>query len=489
MATHLHPGVFIEEIPSGAKAIEGVSTSVVALVGKADRGPANSPVLVHSLDEYSRLFGRVSSAGDAMGLAASAFYGNGGRDAWVLRLAKDAKTASCAIPVGGAAPTTSLTATALGDGTWANEYCVRVKTASDTATSFTLEVGRGEGDNFEAEEQFNGVTVDPNDDHYAPSFVRSGIITVSVAKDAGIPKAGDYPLLNGAATDPEEGDYRSGFDGLKKIRGINVVLLPGKTSADTGIIGVAVNHCEETGNRMVIVDPPKDSEVKSADDVDGLRLPTSTYSVAYYPWLEIPNPFDAGKGASTVSVAPSAFAAGLWARTDGRRGVWKAPAGTEAAVLGVTRPKVDVGDGDQDQLNPRGLNCIRVLPGFGPVVWGARTLATRTNPEWRYVSVRRTAIMIEESIYGGIQWAVFEPNDQNLWSSLRVNIESFMNRLFRAGAFQGAKASDAYFVRCGLGDTMTQDDIDAGEVIVVVGFAPLKPAEFVIVRIQQKLQQ
>jgi len=129
------------------------------------------------------------------------------------------------------------------------------------------------------------------------------------------------------------------------------------------------------------------------------------------------------------------------------------------------------------------------MPGVGPVIWGSRTLATKAHPEWRYVPVRRTAIMIEQSIYEGIQWAIFEPNKHSLWSSLRANIDSFMNGLFRAGAFQGEKALDACFVRCGLGNTMTQGDIDRGQVIIQVGFAPLKPAEFVIVSIQQRVGQ
>jgi phage tail sheath protein FI len=135
------------------------------------------------------------------------------------------------------------------------------------------------------------------------------------------------------------------------------------------------------------------------------------------------------------------------------------------------------------------VNALRKRPGYGTVIWGTRTLSTKSNPEWRYVPVRRTAIFIEQSIFNGIQWAVFEPNDHRLWSSLRANIESFMNGLFRAGAFQGEKSGDAYFVRCGLGSTMTQDDIDRGQVIVLIGFAPVKPAEFVIVRIQQKVGQ
>jgi uncharacterized protein len=185
-----------------------------------------------------------------------------------------------------------------------------------------------------------------------------------------------------------------------------------------------------------------------------------------------------------VLVAPSAYAAGLWARTDGRRGVWKAPAGLQASLLGIARTATQIGDDEQDQLNPVGVNCLRRIIS-DTVIWGTRTLATKADPEWRYIPVRRTAMMIEESIYQGIQWAVFEPNDHRLWGSLRLNIETFMTGLYRAGAFQGEKASDAFFVRCGLNDTMTQGDIDAGQVIVLVGFAPVKPAEFVIVRLQQ----
>jgi phage tail sheath protein FI len=259
------------------------------------------------------------------------------------------------------------------------------------------------------------------------------------------------------------------------------------------ILAEALAHAEEIRNRMVIIDPPPSPALEQASQVEGMGLPTSTYAVLYYPYVKVANPFynvDTNPNApKTLTIAPSAFAAGIWAKIDGKRGVWKAPAGLETALLGVSGLEFDVGDGEQDQLNPLGVNCLRKMPSFGPVIWGTRTLATKADPEWRYVPIRRTAIMIEQSIYNGIQWAVFEPNNHNLWASLRVNIGSFMDGLFRAGAFQGEKASDAYFVRCGLGDTMTQGDIDRGQVIVIVGFAPLKPAEFVIVRIQQKVAQ
>ncbi|MEM9292176.1 MAG: phage tail sheath subtilisin-like domain-containing protein [Acidobacteriota bacterium] len=297
---------------------------------------------------------------------------------------------------------------------------------------------------------------------------------------------------------PEQGDYDAALTLLEKVRDISIVALPGiawdpDDAAQQGILQSAISHVEATANRMLLVDPPVDTELVTEQEVNDLGLPTSTYTALYYPWAEVPNPFFHAENNPSVpvnlKVPPSGYAAGMWAKTDARRGVWKAPAGVETQLLGLSGLEFQVEEQEQDQLNPLGVNALRTLPGFGRVIWGSRTLATRATPEWRYVPVRRTALFIETSLYNGIQWAVFEPNDHNLWASLRANIGAFMNGLFRSGAFQGEKASDAYFVRCGLGDTMTQGDIDRGQAIVVVGFAPLKPAEFVIVRIQQIVGQ
>jgi phage tail sheath protein FI len=166
--------------------------------------------------------------------------------------------------------------------------------------------------------------------------------------------------------------------------------------------------------------------------------------------------------------------------------VWKAPAGTDVSLLGVRELTVSLTDGEQGQLNPLGVNVIRTLPVIGTVVWGARTLrgADRLASEWKYVPVRRLALFLEESLYRGTQWAVFEPNDEPLWSQIRLNLGAFMHSLFRQGAFQGASPRDAYFVKCDK-ETTTQNDIDRGIVNIVVGFAPLKPAEFVIIKIEQ----
>jgi phage tail sheath protein FI len=297
--------------------------------------------------------------------------------------------------------------------------------------------------------------------------------------------------------EPTITEYNAVYTEFLKYRDINIICLPGQFWASDGsgnaIVSAAISHAMKMKSRMVLVDPPPASEYTTEKAVNSLTLPTSTYTVLYYPWVKVTNPFydeENNPGAyTTLKIAPSGYAAGMWARIDSRRGVWKAPAGVEASLLGLAGIEFTVEDGEQDQLNHLGVNCLRKMPGYGSVIWGTRTLSTKANPEWRYVPVRRTAILIEQSIYNGIQWAVFEPNNHQLWASLRANIGSFMDGLFRAGAFQGEKASDAYFVRCNLGDTMTQDDIDRGQVIVIVGFAPLKPAEFVIVRIQQKVAQ
>ncbi len=178
--------------------------------------------------------------------------------------------------------------------------------------------------------------------------------------------------------------------------------------------------------------------------------------------------------------------AGIFARTDTQRGVWKAPAGLEASIVGIAGVSVPLTDNENGRLNPLAINCLRTFPASGTVAWGARTLQgdDRLASEWKYIPVRRTALYIEESLYRGLQWVVFEPNAEPLWAQIRLNVGAFMHNLFVKGAFQGQTPRDAYFVKCDK-ETTTQNDIDLGIVNIVVGFAPLKPAEFVIISLQQ----
>jgi phage tail sheath protein FI len=215
----------------------------------------------------------------------------------------------------------------------------------------------------------------------------------------------------------------------------------------------------------------------------GLAGEAARNAALYFPPLLEADPLRDGQ---TDQFVPCGAVAGIMARTDASRGVWKAPAGLDAAINGIQGLAVKLNDLENGMLNPLGINCLRAFPANGRVVWGARTLrgADQLGDEYKYVSVRRTALFIEESLYRGTQWVVFEPNDEPLWAQIRLNLGAFMNGLFRQGAFQGKTPAEAYFVKCDK-ETTPQNDINLGIVNIVVGFAPLKPAEFVIVRLQQ----
>ena len=236
---------------------------------------------------------------------------------------------------------------------------------------------------------------------------------------------------------------------------------------------------------MLIVDPPSDwtSTDKAVSGLPMAGLSPGPNAAIYFPRIKKANPL---RGNQIEVFAPSAAIAGVIARTDRQRCVWKAPAGLEATLMGVYDVDVKLTDSENGKLNALGINCLRTMPAAGPVIWGARTMAgdDRLASQWKYLPVRRLALFIEESLYRGTQWAVFEPNDEPLWAQLRLNISVFMHDLFRQGAFQGGSPKDAYFVQCD-STTTTQSDIDRGIVNIVVGFAPLRPAEFVVLYIQQ----
>ncbi len=632
MPSYLHPGVYMEEIPSGVKTIEAVGTSTAVFIGYTVKGPISDPTFITKWDQYDDQFGGLrepqdGDPADSMGHSVYNFFLNGGAKAYIVRLA----TGTAASKVSfiwaetpeyedGKMTIKRLTFTVTNGGTWGDDLNIRLTRKAPTSPElYTFAVGTGTGDDFEALETIDDVSLDdtktdylvgkvnndssyvevederlelgylkatkPEDtgelaektltltingddavvnfeagyseewadvlvdistavtdasisgfhileneaktEAYLTVLPKDGAKTSTVAHDDGatvgvlslddtdgsasttealvyfdaLPNPKDFnetSLADGNdGSAASSGDYDTIYTKLLKIRDINIILLPDKqwdsTSSNLEIAN-AIKHCEQMQNRMVIIDPQSSITFANEAQVKQQKFPTSsTYTALYYPWVTVSNPFynaDTNpKAEKTLSINPSAFAAGMWAKIADRRGVWKAPAGVETGLLGLSGLEAVVEDAEQDYLNPLGVNALRTLPGYGSVIWGSRTLATKVDPEWRYIPVRRTAMFIKDSLFQGIQWAVFEPNSHRLWSALRTNIDSFMNGLFRVGAFQGEKASDAYFVRCGLGDTMTQGDIDRGQVIVIVGFAPLKPAEFVIVRLQQKVGQ
>ncbi len=241
---------------------------------------------------------------------------------------------------------------------------------------------------------------------------------------------------------------------------------------------------------FVIVDIPK--EVRGRDDMAAWvketgRVLRHNNAAVYFPRVQMADRLNEDR---RRSVGASGTMAGVYARTDAARGVWKAPAGTDATLRGAATIDAQLTDLENGEFNPLGINVLRSFPIYGNVCWGARTLngADQQASEWKYIPVRRTALYIEESLYRGLKWVVFEPNDEPLWSQIRLNVGAFMHDLFRQGAFQGSTPRDAYFVKCD-GETTTQTDINLGIVNILVGFAPLKPAEFVVIKIQQMAGQ
>ena len=247
-------------------------------------------------------------------------------------------------------------------------------------------------------------------------------------------------------------------------------------------------YCHERRAFLIVDAPPTSKKPNDmASTIAGTSLPKSDYAAVYYPWIKIADPMNSGL--LRIS-SPSGTMAGLYARIDSSRGVWKAPAGTEANLVGVQGVEYKLNDRENGLLNPLAVNCLRFFPDSGSVSWGSRTLAgsDQTGSEYKYIPIRRTALFIEESLYRGLKWVVFEPNDEPLWAQIRLNVGAFMHDLFRQGAFQGTKKQDAYFVKCD-SETTTQNDINLGIVNIWVGFAPLKPAEFVVLYLQQMTGQ
>jgi phage tail sheath protein FI len=254
------------------------------------------------------------------------------------------------------------------------------------------------------------------------------------------------------------------------------------------LIQAASNYCASR-RALFLVDPP--NNLTTIDQASNWLRNNADLrnrnAVAYFPRLKIPDPLNEFR---LRSVGPSGTIAGLYARTDSERGVWKAPAGTEATLLNVRQLEVPINDSQNGILNPLAINCLRTFSAYGKVCWGARTLdgSDQRASEWKYVPVRRLALFLEESLYRGSQWVVFEPNDEPLWAQIRLNIGAFLQNLFRQGAFQGSSPKEAYYVKCDR-ETTSQNDINLGVVNIHVGFAPLKPAEFVVIRFQQMAGQ
>ena len=501
-----YPGVYIEEVPSGVRTIMGVPTSIAAFIGRAQRGPVDEPVTINNFGDFQRTFGGLW-ADSTLGYAVRDFYRNApGGQSIIVRLVKGGAKAS--LTIGG------MTLEAAYEGEWANGTLkatidLDTRDTSDTNLfNLTVEEQNADGEVVRTEMHRN-VSRDPAAERRLDKVLEQSSQLVRYKGAFPALPATPPALAAATATSGTDGDDgadldeaaftggtneadKKGLYALKKADIFNLLCIPPLAppgedgDLPQGLIDDALTYCGER-RAMFLIDAPGTWNTKDAAKTG---MGTSAIGAEnrngaiFFPRLCLPNPL---KDNRIQDFAPCGAVAGVFARTDGQRGVWKAPAGQDAILNGVPRLSVALNDPEIGELNPLGLNCLRQMAGSSSrVVWGSRTRvgADRRADEWKYIPIRRLALFLEESLYRGTQWVVFEPNDEPLWASIRLNVGAFMHSLFRKGAFQGGSPRVAYLVKCDA-ETTTEDDRNRGIVNIIVGFAPLKPAEFVVIKIQQ----
>ncbi|MEU9356746.1 phage tail sheath family protein [Streptomyces sp. NPDC048301] len=508
MPTYLTPGVYVEEVQSGARPIEGVGTAVAAFVGFARSGPFHTPTLVTSWDQYSQLFGGFAE-GTYLPHSVYGYFANGGGAAYIVRIGGTPEDNSA--PAQGGKRRESKAAQPVELGGF-------LLTGRPGSTGVSVEIADAGGEN-PPEDRFRflvrqGDQVVETYEASTRKNVKGYLVTqarasklVEVTEQQGatpsrpangtvaVPDAPASPTASGsgevARLDASEyvGDpaARTGFGGLEAIDEITMVAVPDLMSAyqrgDIDAEGVrtvqlaVIAHCEQMGDRVAVLDAPPGLNAQQVrnwrNDEAGYD---SRYATLYYPWVRV---FDPAAGRN-ATVPPSGHIAGVWARSDAERGVHKAPA--NEVIRGAVDLEIRLSKGEQDLLNPIGVNCVRAFPGRGIRIWGARTLSS--DPAWRYLNVRRLFNYLEESILLGTQWVVFEPNDDRLWSSIRRNVTAFLTEEWRRGALFGRTAEEAFYVKCDR-DNNPQESIDQGRVVCEIGVSPVKPAEFVVFRLAQ----
>lgn len=485
-----YPGVYIEEQPGGVPRIEGVSTSTAAFVGWAAKGPTDRAERLNGAAEFDERFGGLD-ARSWLGYAVHHFFMNGGRSCHVVRLAASNAAAAHAM-IGG------LSVAAANAGEWANELTIRVEShAPHDDDRLRLSVIRRAGEADESiVETYDGLSMKHDDARHVSSVInhRSRVIRME-SSGLAMPPDGLTPMAGGADGDVlhpnDHGRFDqqvtpgngTGIDHLDRVEDVNLLCVPGLSNPAAW---AAIQAYAVARRAMLIADAPMDATRATLRFGLGPQLTgeAAANAAVYFPWVLAADPLNGGQ---PRSFPPGGFVAGLYARTDAARGVWKSPAGADASLIGADDVAVPLTDRDNGVLNPRAINCLRKMPGRGVVAWGARTMRgdDQYGSPWKYVAVRRLALFIEQSVARGTKWVVFEPNQAATWARVRVQVEWFMNELFRLGALPGGTPRDAYFVRCGLGDTMSRRDVEQGVVIILIGFAPVKPAEFVPVEIRQ----
>jgi phage tail sheath protein FI len=511
-----YPGVYVQD-PAPAPPDAGVATSVAAFIGRAPMGPVNTAVSLNSWGDYQRWFGDLD-ADSSMSYQVSAFFQNGGSQAVCVRLFEppeggdmDGCRAALSLSGGDAAP---LVLAAAWPGSWGDGLSATVDTTgitvdaarragvADPAIRFNLTVTWRAPNGMSRSEQFAGVTLDPGHPTLLLSTVLaeqsqfvtyiSGGAVAAGASGQGQGGRDSAPLSPTALLGDETA--RTGLYALEQAPVFNMLCIPpDDIDGDTPpvVYQTAAAYCV-TRNAMLIIDPPTrwqadcargDLQAVSLDDLGAFEVEAGRSSAVYFPRVQAADPLRQGQ----VRTFPnSGYMAGVWAQSDAQVGVWKAPAGLNARINGIDGLAFLLSDADNGVLNPLGVNCLRTFTIGGTVIWGARTLrgADLLCDPYAYIPVRRLLLYLTAWTLQNTKWAAFQPNDEVLWAALRNQVSTVMTEMWRQGAVFGSTPAEAWFVTC---DAITTSpaDIDAGRVNIQIGFAPVKPAEFVIVNLQQ----
>lgn len=540
MPEYLSPGVYIEEIEIGGRPIEGVSTSTAGFLGQTERGPI-TPQLVTGFEDFRRVYGSYIEE-SYLAYAVDGFFRNGGKRCFIGRIVRNANEEDPTLNATAVRNTSNtLSIECIGPGSWGTKVASKIEDASlqagedeedadeDAKKLFKLTVmywsktppltsgapnvdptktdpqSRNNKDRREPTvlEVFDNLSPDPDSPDYFKKKVNgiSNLIELDHFEnpERNRPDNATLVFLHDPEDDPKQfdgenvevSDYRgitesitvdgetviirSGLEGFKFVDEINIVCAPDDHGFD-GLYSNIIDHCEdpELKDRFAIL---QSKEADTPNNIGSFQPPRpSEYAAFYYPWIKILDPVTN----RNKLIPPGGHVAGIYARSDIERGVHKAPA--NEIVRGARSLQFTINKGQQDILNPRGINVIRAFPGRGIRVWGART--TSRNPLWKYINVRRLFLFLEESIDESTQWVVFEPNNEQLWARIKQTITAFLVTVWRTGALMGTTPEEAFFVKVDR-TTMTQNDIDNGRLICIIGVAPTKPAEFVIFRFTQ----
>lgn len=505
MPTYLTPGVYVEEIDSGSKPLAAVSTAVAAFVGFTAKAPTDDPSdpdgvkprLVTNWSQFEKLYGGFV-AGKMLPHSVFGYFNNGGGNAYIVRIAdRHMPRAALALDAGQDEDGNDNALTISAFNETKSDFEVDVVIPDDAKPGFfDLTVKSGD----EELQSIRGLTLKKGADHVATKVnAESSWVTVIAPELEELVEVpvGSHDLA--VAVDPivvSDTSFagneiaRSGIAGLTIADDVTMLIVPDLITAAKTADGVDLDmwqavqasmiaHCQNHGDRMAILDPPPGLSSQQVGKWRTDMMYDSKFAAMYYPWLKVSNPVGSN-GSKKILVPPSGHMAGIWARNDQTRGVWKAPA--NEVITGALNVQTNVTHGEQETLNPIGVNCIRPFGTRGIRVWGARTLSSDTS--WNYINVRRLFNMIEDTILQGTQWVVFEPNDQALWQRVKRTISAFLLGLWRDGALFGASPEEAFYVKCDA-ETNPPDSIDLGRLVVEIGVSPVKPAEFVIFRISQ----